>query len=183
MPWAGFAGVDALRAMFPSLFSGPDALHHGRYGPEGHFLLLRSCSLSRSLPSLSLRRGRFPWSSLFGGPWWFRGCCSFWVVDVPGMQSCRFQFRSCSSSTWSSTPLSLRRVYPMVQTVRQTWDSKVASHGGRRPCSGVEQVHFPVVAQRQFPWSTLLDHRHSQLLNTVADVPVVRSHRSSSSLS
>ena len=30
-----FAGVvDALRAMFPSVFSGPDVLHHGRYEPE-----------------------------------------------------------------------------------------------------------------------------------------------------
>ena len=30
-----FAGVDALRAMFPSVFSSPDVLHRGRYGPEG----------------------------------------------------------------------------------------------------------------------------------------------------
>ena len=34
-------------------------------------------------------------------------------------------------------PLSLRRVYPMVQTVRQTWDSPVDSHCGRCPrCAG-----------------------------------------------
>ena len=65
------------------------------------------------------------------------------------------RFRSCSFSTWSSTPLSLRRVFPMVQTVRLTLDSPVASHGGRRPCLQVEQVHFPVVAQRQVPWSKL----------------------------
>ena len=49
------------------------------------------------------------------------------------------------------TPLSLRRVYPMVQTVRRTWDSPVASHGGRCPRCADEQVHFPVVAQRLFP--------------------------------
>ena len=29
------------------------------------------------------------------------------------------------------------------------------SHGSRRPCLQVEQVHFPVVAQRQVPWSKL----------------------------
>ena len=47
---------------------------------------------------------------------------------------CSREFRSCSSSSWSSSPLSLRRVYPMVQTVRQTWDSPVAVQGGRRSC-------------------------------------------------
>ena len=71
-------------------------------------------------------------------------------------KSCRFfQFRSCSSSAWSSTPLSLRRVYPIFQTVRLTWDSPVASNGGRRRCLQAEQVHFPAVAQRQVPWSKL----------------------------
>ena len=66
-------------------------------------------------------------------------------------KSWRFQFCGCTFSMWSSTPLSLSRVYPMVQTVRLTWDSPVASIGGRRPCLQVEQVHFPVVAQRQVP--------------------------------
>ena len=111
----GFAGVDALRAMFPSLFSGPDVLHRGRYGPEGpfcgsavavcqgHCLPCRYAeAVSRGPASLADHRGfavavRAGWS-------------------MSGMQSCRF-LRSCSSSTWSSSPLSLRRVYPMVQTV------------------------------------------------------------------
>ena len=31
----GFAGCDALRAVLPLWFSGPDALHQGRYGPKG----------------------------------------------------------------------------------------------------------------------------------------------------
>ena len=37
----------------------------------------------------------------------------------PFLQSCRFQFCSCSSP-WSSSPKSWRRFYPTVQTVRQT---------------------------------------------------------------
>ena len=40
------------------------------------------------------------------------------------------------------------------------------------PVVQVVQVHFPVVAQRQSPWS--FDHGHSQLQYTVADVIVVQ---------
>ena len=96
--------------MFPSLFSGPDVLHHGRSGPEG----LSSSSVvavcqGRSLPC------RYA-EAVSRGPACLADHRGFWVVDVPGMQSCRF-LCSCSSSTWSSSPLSVRRVYPMVQTV------------------------------------------------------------------
>ena len=39
---------------------------------------------------------------------------------------------------------------------------------------------FPVVAQRQVPWSRLsFDHGHSQLQYTMADVPVMQMARSS----
>ena len=57
--------------------------------------------------------------------------CGSWsrlrqTAEIP-----QFQF------LWSSSPLSLRRVFPMVQTVRQTRDFPVASHGGRCPrCAG-----------------------------------------------
>ena len=124
-------------------------------------------------------------TSVFGGLWSLRSCSSFIVVDIPfvtqrpipmvqrwtiEISQLRFALggrrpwyasragsssAAASSSTWSSTHLSLRRVYPMVQTVRQTWDFPVASHGGRRPCLQVEQVHFHVVTQRQVPWSKL----------------------------
>ena len=83
-----------------------------------------------------------------------RGCAvavrAGWSMSLL-CKSCRFQFCGCTFSMWSSTPLSLRRVHPMVQTVRLTWDSPVPSNGGRRPFLQVEQVHFPVVAQRQVP--------------------------------
>ena len=43
-----------------------------------------------------------------------------------------------------------------------TWDSPVASNGGRHPCFLVEQVHFPVVAQRQVHGPNYsFDHGHS----------------------
>ena len=60
-----------------------------------------------------------------------------WSISL--VCSREIQFHSCSSSMWSSSPLSLRTVYPMVLTIRQTWDSPVASHGGRRPCCAVLQ--------------------------------------------
>ena len=84
-----------------------------------------SCTLRKSLCLMgtstfpSLGRGRSSWSSV--RPWRFRSCSLCWVVDVPILQSCRFQFCSCNSS-WSSPTLSLRSIYPMVHTVRQTID-------------------------------------------------------------
>ena len=86
-------------------------------------------------------------------------------------------FRSCSSSSWSSSTLSLRRIYPMVQTVRQTIDipqllhmvvdvpvyrsSRFTSPSRRRGKSMVQTVRLTM----DIP----------QLLNTVFVVPVVRS--------
>ena len=59
------------------------------------------------------------------------------VIDVPVVQVVQVLGFCSYGSSWSSTPLSLRRVYHKVQTVRQTWDSPVASHCGRCPrCAG-----------------------------------------------
>ena len=102
VPWAGFAGVDALCAMFPSFVLRPRCLHLGRYGREGQ---------SRGA-SLSWCRGRFPWSSLFRKIIEFplllnkplvSGICTY-LVFACGVQdygfSVRFQECSAFSSPW-----------------------------------------------------------------------------------
>ena len=46
-----------------------------------------------------------------------------------------------------------QRQFPMVQTIQQTIELSLSFvFGGRCPCL---QVHFPVVVQRQIPWSRL----------------------------
>ena len=135
-----FAGVDALRTMFPSLFSGPDVLHHG--------------AVSRGPASLADHRGfavavRAGWS-------------------MSGMQSCRF-LCSCSSSTWSSSPLSLRRVYPMVQTVVKpgnpqllykvvdfpvSWSCRFTSPSWRRGCFLLVQTARRTIETSQLQYAS-----------------------------
>ena len=88
----GLAGCDApcavffrgFQALMRCIMAGMDQLEHFM-APCRKLRKFRSYSSSWSSSSLSLRRGRFPWSSLFGGPWRFRSCSSCWVVDVPGM--------------------------------------------------------------------------------------------------
>ena len=76
-----------------------------------------------------------------------------------------------------TTPLSLRRVYPMVQTVCQTWDFPVASHDCRCPCcAGRTGSLFRGGAEASSMVQTVcLTVGIPQLLITVADVPVARS--------
>ena len=60
----------------------------------------------------------------------------------------------------------------MVQTLQQTTEPAVRFQVVDALVVQVEQVHFPVVAQRQFPTVQTLSRviDISQLLNTVADV-------------
>ena len=89
----------------PPWFSGPDALHHGWYGPEGQ---LRASAVA-------VRQGRrhpcrFADADSHGPPClkdhndFAVAVCAGWSMSQV-CKSCWFlQFRSCSSSTWSSTP-------------------------------------------------------------------------------
>ena len=174
MPWAGFAGVDALRAMFPSLFSGPDALHHGRYGPEGHFCGSAVAVCLSCHPCLYAE-------AVSHGPACLADHGDFAVAVRSGWSMSLVCSRAGSSSAAAVHqrgrlhPCRCAEFYPMVQTVRQTWDSPVASHGGRRPCSEGRAGSLPCRgAEGSFHGPDCSsDHSLPQLLNTVADVPVV----------
>ena len=102
--------------------------------------LRKSLCLLRSLTSLSLRRGRSPWSSLFGGPSIFRSCSSLWVVNALIMQVVQvpgslLPCRGAEASPWSRLFCGpLRFLFARRQ-------------GGRCPCyagrAGFLCCHFP----------------------------------------
>ena len=146
-----FAGVDALRAMFPSVFSGPDVLHHGRYGPEGLFcgsavaVCQGRCHPCRYAEADShgpaVDHGDFAVAVRAG--WWMSLVCSREV-----------QFHSCSSYVVVYTPVVAQSLSHgpdsfrpgISQLLHMVVDALVVQD---------EQVHFPVVAQREVSWSKL----------------------------
>ena len=137
---AGFAGYDASHAVLLFVDRPRGARHHGaRSSPLAvacaglGFLVIShlalyfflSCCLAQMLGIIA---GMDQTDSYVARLWptWCSWSRLRQTAEIPQLQL-----------LWSSTALSLRRVYPMVQTVRQTWDFPVASHGGRRPrCAG-----------------------------------------------
>ena len=149
---------------------GPDALQHGRYAPEGQlccemvidipFVLRRPIPMVQAvLHFLEFPQLRF---DFFGGRSLLCGLCRFpgAVVEKTFVLPLLFQTAKTAESP------QLQFIYGRRRSLRYAdadshgpavdhGDSPVASHGGRRSCLQVEQVHFPVVAQRQVPWSKL----------------------------
>ena len=161
----------ALRC-FPSLSSGPRCLSSRTVWTRRSVTCGRAenCGFSAvavprwSKPSPSICRGSSSWSRLFSRPQCFPRR-SYFVVDVPVLRSCRFlvlsvQRQSRSHSCGSSSSLSWRRSFPMVQTVADHCDfcllvDKVVDAPVMQvvPCSLVDII--PAVVQRQIPWSRL----------------------------
>ena len=73
-----------------------------------------------------------------------------WTIEIV-----QLQFALGGRCPWYASRAGSNPVAALFQCGRLhpvwTWDSPVASNGGRRPCLQVEQVHFSVVAQRQVP--------------------------------
>ena len=142
MDSCGFAGYDAPRVMFPSSRRQvQDALHHGRYGPE-RTALIRALVVNRGsgmckvgFTGDSAPRAVFP--SLSSGP----RCSASWPV------------RTRRTDMWR---VSWRRDFSYGPHCAADRVSTAApGQGGRCPCcAGVQVVDIPVVAQRQFPWSS-----------------------------
>ena len=137
----GFAGYDASHAV-PLFVDRPrGARHHGASSSSTLavacaglvFLMISHLALYFFLSCcpaqmLGILAGMDPTDSYVASLWptWCSWSRLRQTADIPQLQF-----------LWSSSPFSLRRVHPMVQTVRQTRDFPVASHGGRCPrCAG-----------------------------------------------
>ena len=106
-----------------------------------------------------------------------------WFISV--FSSCWFNtgymFTSVkhAGSSFAAAVLLRGRPHPCRCAESIPWSTQFVTHGIPQllykvvdvPVVQVVQVHFPVVAQRESPWS--FDHGHSQLQYTMADVPVV----------
>ena len=88
---------------------------------------------------------------------------------------------SCSSSTWSSSPLSLRSVYPMVQTVVRPGNPQLLYKVVDFPVSWSCRFTSPSLRRGCFLWSRPLvgpSRLRSCSTRWMVNVPVVRSHSS-----
>ena len=125
----GFTGYSAPRAVFLPCLQARDARHHGRYGPEGQlprgvqktrfyweillcFRIQRNAWTSCYMLCVNLRMllGRI--SHIFSmkvGPWRLHRCSSWTRLSPWSSYAVQWRFRSCSSSSRSSTSLSVRR--------------------------------------------------------------------------
>ena len=99
--------------------------------------------------------------------------CAMSGVMVQTVQQTVWRFHRCCSSSRSSTLLFVGSgSSPWSRLVQQIIEIPLLFvFGGQCPCL---QVHFPVLMQRQIPWSRLSVGPFSSPVNTVADVLVVQ---------
>ena len=167
-----FSGFDAFCAVFLRCPQVPDACYHGRYGPEGMLCVaVQKTADSPQLQFIAGRRHLFRYAEAVShGPgysadhrdspdvriWWsmslFVRSCRFSVLSVLR--------QSRSQSCGSSSSLSWRRGFPMVQTVADHCDfylhvDKVVDAPVLQVVSCSHVDILSVVVQRQIPWSRL----------------------------